>query len=52
MAFAQAMLNPDLPNAEKAKALRCAVEAHKTYAQNASATIMFFVALLVMRFMA
>lgn len=35
VAFAKTMLDPDLPNAEKAKALRSAVEAHKNYAQNA-----------------
>lgn len=35
MAFAQAMLKPDLPNAEKAIALRAAVEEHKNYAQKA-----------------
>ncbi|KAG0719922.1 Carnitine O-acetyltransferase [Chionoecetes opilio] len=35
VAFSQAMLNPDLPVADKAAALRSAVEAHKTYAQKA-----------------
>ncbi|XP_050691120.1 carnitine O-acetyltransferase-like isoform X3 [Eriocheir sinensis] len=35
VAFAQAMLKPDLPNAEKAKALRAAVEEHKNYSKRA-----------------
>ncbi|MPC28469.1 Carnitine O-acetyltransferase [Portunus trituberculatus] len=35
VAFAKAMLNPELDNAEKAQALRSAIDAHKNYAKNA-----------------